>query len=188
MATGGPPMNTLRSIDIDFEVHKCIETERKGFDETPNDVLRRLLKLGEGAPPRPAGNGKAVPSAGRPWSGKGVTLPTEPRSEWNTTASAIPAKLITASGWWREPNSTVLPPPLAELPARAPARHRASMAGSIGRSSDLVTPGGFPSTRCAASRPKTCRDQKLTPTADVPAAHDGSPARQRAGFSFTQWS
>ena len=48
-------------------------------------MLRRLLKLGEGAPPRPAGNGKAVPSAGRPWSGKGVTLPhgTSVRMEYN---------------------------------------------------------------------------------------------------------
>jgi hypothetical protein len=46
-----------------------------------------------------------------------------------------------------------------------------SLDGWIYWQSDLVTPGGFPSTRCAASRPKTWREQELTPTADVPAAH-----------------
>jgi hypothetical protein len=77
-------MSTLRSIEIDIDVHKRIEMERQGFDETPNDVLRRLLKLGEGAPPRPIGNGKTLPN-GRPWSGKGVTLPhgTSVRMEYN---------------------------------------------------------------------------------------------------------
>ena len=34
---------TCRKIDIDFDVHKCIESARRSFEETPNDVLRRLL-------------------------------------------------------------------------------------------------------------------------------------------------
>lgn len=29
----------MRFIDIDFDVHKCIENERKSFSETPNEVL-----------------------------------------------------------------------------------------------------------------------------------------------------
>ena len=36
---------TFRSIDIDFDVHKKIELERRSFMESPNDVLRRLLAL-----------------------------------------------------------------------------------------------------------------------------------------------
>src|SRR5438034_2357928 len=46
--------------------------------------------------------------------------------------------------------------------------------GLLAPSSDLVTPGGFASKHCAASRSKIWRAQKLTPTAYVPAAQDGS--------------
>ena len=73
---------TFRSIEIDIDVHKCIETARRGFEETPNEVLRRLLKI---KPSRHAnGNGSTHPN-GRPWSGKGVNLPhgTVVRMEYN---------------------------------------------------------------------------------------------------------
>ena len=33
------------SIEIDLDVRKRIEAERQEFEETPNDVLRRLLKI-----------------------------------------------------------------------------------------------------------------------------------------------
>ena len=63
-------MSTLRSIEIDLDVHKCLEAERQGFDEAPNDVLRRLLKLKPSAK-RPNGGGESVAVAGgRSWSGK----------------------------------------------------------------------------------------------------------------------
>lgn len=32
-------------IEIDFEVHKEIEKRRESFNDTPNDVLRRILEL-----------------------------------------------------------------------------------------------------------------------------------------------
>ena len=76
-------MPEMRTIEIDFDVHKLIETKRTSFSETPNMVLRRLLEIekhGESTqidkPPLPSG---------RPWSGKGVTLPhgTEVRMEYN---------------------------------------------------------------------------------------------------------
>jgi|26BtaG_2_1085354.scaffolds.fasta_scaffold17029_2 hypothetical protein len=35
----------MRQIEIDFDVHKIIESNRTGFEDTPNDVLRRLLGL-----------------------------------------------------------------------------------------------------------------------------------------------
>ena len=63
-------MSELRSIEIDFDVHKMIELERMSFSETPNEVLRRLLKMDGPSP--------AIVSStpeGRPWTGKGVTLP-----------------------------------------------------------------------------------------------------------------
>lgn len=37
----------LQSIDIDFDIHKLIEAERKSFDEPPHVALRRLLGLQE---------------------------------------------------------------------------------------------------------------------------------------------
>ena len=74
-------MPDLRTIEIDFEVHKIIELERKSFSETPNEVLRRLLKVSGTRPslqPQKA-------TTGRPWSGKGVTLPhgTELQMDYN---------------------------------------------------------------------------------------------------------
>lgn len=73
-------MANHRSIEIDFEVHKRIELERQSFAETPNAVLRRLLGIDEGAAVKPE-----VRKDGRPWAGKGVSLPhgTEVRMEYN---------------------------------------------------------------------------------------------------------
>lgn len=73
-------MPVLRSIDIDFDIHKLIEAERSSFEETPNDVLRRLLNLQTSAtqPPR-------LVQAGKSWHGYGVTLPhsTKLRMSYN---------------------------------------------------------------------------------------------------------
>ena len=39
----------LQRIDIDFDIHRKIENERRGFDEPPYMALRRLLGLPEKA-------------------------------------------------------------------------------------------------------------------------------------------
>jgi len=73
-------MSSMRAIEIDFEIHKAIEGERRSFDEAPNDVLRRLLGI------KAASQNVSPPVAvGRAWSGKGVTLPhgTELKMEYN---------------------------------------------------------------------------------------------------------
>lgn len=77
-------MTNMRPIDIDFEVHQKIELARTSFEESPNAVLRRLLGISTKPAPTPSGGDSAVPE-GRPWSGKGVTLPhgTELRMEYN---------------------------------------------------------------------------------------------------------
>ena len=77
-------MSTLRTIEIDFDIHQMIELERKGFEEPEYLALRRLLKLPnskhlkETAPP-------VEMHSGRSWFGKGVELPhgTELRMEYN---------------------------------------------------------------------------------------------------------
>lgn len=60
-----------RSIDIDFEVHKAIELERRGFGETPNEVLRRMLGIDVSRADRPEPNSVMPVDEGRPWVGKG---------------------------------------------------------------------------------------------------------------------
>ena len=73
----------FRTIEIDFDVHKTIENARRGFYESPNGALRRLLKLPEPDPsPRTA---DATPRAKRPWRDHGVDLPhgTAIRMEYN---------------------------------------------------------------------------------------------------------
>ncbi len=71
-------MGEFRTVEIDLEVHKKLKLERRIFAETPNSVLRRLLRIDSEQP---------VSSlvVGRPWAGKGVVLPhgTEIQMDYN---------------------------------------------------------------------------------------------------------
>jgi hypothetical protein len=58
----------MRPIEIDFDIHKLIEAERRGFDEPPNSALRRLLKLPEKVSTLP------TMKRGRAWQSEGVSL------------------------------------------------------------------------------------------------------------------
>ena len=80
-------MSTMRSIEIDLDVYKRIELERRSFDETHNELLRRLLAI-DGTALNAAAS-VTDPSA-RAWSGKGVTLPhgTRVRMDYNGTEHA----------------------------------------------------------------------------------------------------
>lgn len=51
-------MTDTTTIEIDFDVHKTVETNRKSFTETPNDVLRRLLGINAPAALTTAATGK----------------------------------------------------------------------------------------------------------------------------------
>src|ERR1700728_3561228 len=61
----------MMTIEIDFDVYKAIETERRGFDEPRNAALRRLL----GLPPAPEVALAPVPRSLESWEDDGVTLP-----------------------------------------------------------------------------------------------------------------
>lgn len=73
----------MRNIEIDFDVHKAIENERRGFDESPNEALRRLLRL----PERKSSQSRASDASAKQkdWTDKGVVLPhgTELRMEYS---------------------------------------------------------------------------------------------------------
>lgn len=71
---GGGTAVHFRTIEVDFDVHRCIENERRGFDESPNDALRRLLKLGQPKATATTAVSSFVASR-RAWSDQGVTLP-----------------------------------------------------------------------------------------------------------------
>jgi len=73
---------TMRTIEIDFDIHRLIQLERRSFDEPEYAALRRLLKLG---PPNVEVLHDAETRSMRPWSKSGVTLPhgTELRMEYN---------------------------------------------------------------------------------------------------------
>jgi hypothetical protein len=77
-------MHELRTIEIDFDIYKKIEAERRDFSEPQYVALRRLLGLpaaDQASKPQPA------PTVGRarPWSGEGVLLPhgTQIRMTYN---------------------------------------------------------------------------------------------------------
>lgn len=78
----------MRTIEVDFDVHQAIEAERRGFEDSANAALRRLLHLGapkvtDDAPALPVQGrvGTTAPAndAGQPptgaWRRKGVELP-----------------------------------------------------------------------------------------------------------------
>jgi len=74
-----------RPIDIDIDVHKAIEAERRDFTETDNSVLRRLLGIEDDDLASVSAKEK------RAWCGKGhsagLWLPhgTDLRLRYNTT-------------------------------------------------------------------------------------------------------
>lgn len=61
------------TIEIDFDIHRLIETERRGFEEPPYVALRRLLKLPE--PEELEDKQPAPPEHGRPWRMGRVEVP-----------------------------------------------------------------------------------------------------------------
>jgi hypothetical protein len=77
-------MQQMRSVEIDFDVHKRIEIARQAFEESPNDVLRRLLGI-DGSPAVSSPNVNSSGPVGKAWFGKGVELPhgTQLRMEYN---------------------------------------------------------------------------------------------------------
>lgn len=73
---------SYKMIEIDVDVHKSIEAARNSFEESANDIIRRLLGFSE--KPR-VDSGQ---NSGRPWSKQnGVTLPhgTALKMEYNGT-------------------------------------------------------------------------------------------------------
>jgi hypothetical protein len=60
-----------RQIEIDIDVHRFLEGHRKSFDQTYNDILREVAKLG---PASGTGASAEKGNGAGAWSGKGVTL------------------------------------------------------------------------------------------------------------------
>ena len=73
----------MRTIEVDFDVHQAIEAERRGFEDSANAALRRLLRLGapsvNDAPVQSGVDTAQASSSGQPptgaWRRKGVELP-----------------------------------------------------------------------------------------------------------------
>ena len=65
---------TLSKIEIDFDIHKLIETERRSFDEPPFVALRRLLRLPD-IKPSVEHTKIASIGGGQAWSDSGVEVP-----------------------------------------------------------------------------------------------------------------
>ena len=117
---------STETIEIDFDVHKCIEAERRSFDETPNAVLRRLLNLA--TTPAPIDVRRAP--LGKPWRGKGVELAhgTELRMEYNGVSHT---GRIEDGAWHTEGNVSFSPSDAARAVARTRDGHAPSLNGWI---------------------------------------------------------
>lgn len=116
-------MTELRTIEIDFEVHKRIEAERQSFAETPNAVLHRLLEIDGQTLSAPTS-----PGTGRPWAGKGVTLPhgTELRMDYN---GRVHTGVIQNGAWMVEGGQYRSPSAAAGGVARTKDGKRTSLDG-----------------------------------------------------------
>jgi hypothetical protein len=63
-------MPQLQSIDVDWDIYKMVETERRSFDEPHYAALRRLLKL-----PTLKTSPEPEVETGRAWVEDGVEVP-----------------------------------------------------------------------------------------------------------------
>ena len=70
-----------RSIDIDLEVFRFLESKRSSFEQSHNDILRELAGFSGGS----RASSSAQAEIGRAWVWKGVTLPhnTKLRMSYN---------------------------------------------------------------------------------------------------------
>lgn len=84
-------MEQYRNVEIDFDVHKKIETERRSFDDPPNAALRRLLGL-------PEKKNEQRGSSGRPWSSEGAVLPHGTPVRMNYSEQLIEGEIV--DGKW----------------------------------------------------------------------------------------
>lgn len=85
-------MQELQRIEIDWDIHKLIEGERRSFGEPPYIALRRLL----GLPPVTPSTLVSPPSAERPWTDEGVTVPhgSLARMEYNRGAQVYEGQFL----------------------------------------------------------------------------------------------
>ncbi len=85
----------LVSMEIDFDIHRAIENERRSFDEPPHIALRRLLKL---PTPKAKGTPLEMPTAqvGRPWREGTVEVPhgSEARMSYQRGAQVIEGRFL----------------------------------------------------------------------------------------------
>jgi hypothetical protein len=67
----------MQPVDVDFEVFQAIQAERRGFEDTPNAALRRLLKLCSSVAAQSETENVATTPRSDPssWLYKGVSLP-----------------------------------------------------------------------------------------------------------------
>lgn len=137
-------MSELRSIEIDFEVHRRIEAERRNFSESPNAALRRLLGIDSATTTR-----SAASVMGRAWAGKGVTLPhgTKLRMEYN---GQVHCGTIQNGEWNVEGFLYKSPSAAAGGTARTKSGKKPALTdGFTGKSSDQRTETGSLSAPCA---------------------------------------
>ena len=121
-------MAGFRSVDIDFDVHKCIELARESFAETPNAVLRRLLSIDAARPVQSVTGGGVM----RAWSGKECCFLTVHEFAWTTTDGPTKAKLLMALGWLKGSDIAARQQQLEGLPEPKVASAQTLTAGLTG--------------------------------------------------------
>lgn len=74
-------MDPYQTIEVDLELHKAIEAERRSFGESANEILHRLIHKASSGITQPP----EAEEGGRAWQGSGVELPhgTQLRMTYN---------------------------------------------------------------------------------------------------------
>jgi hypothetical protein len=115
-------MTLYRTLEIDFDIHKMIEAERRSFDDPPIAALRRLLGLPEAAKPA------AARPAGRAWSADGAVLPHGTQVRMTYGQQLIEAEIIDGR-WVCGPYSFETPSSAASALARTKEGQATSLNG-----------------------------------------------------------
>ncbi len=91
------------TVDLDLDVHRAMEAARQSFEESGNDILRRLLGIDGPQPPAESRRAKAGGSVDGGWSklnrhGRTIFLPNGTRLRAAYAGKAVEGEII--AGMW----------------------------------------------------------------------------------------
>jgi hypothetical protein len=91
----------MHKVDIDREVYEFLQGHARPFEDTVNDVLRRLLLANAGGPPGRNSDGRKQRRTGdlKPFLDEGLLAPDDELVHEQPRKGVVHRATVTADGW-----------------------------------------------------------------------------------------